>query len=82
MSKFKVLVLDGQGSELQCGSPKAAIKQAKKMLGCRKDDIQIINAWNLGEACYFFDASKADSEYWLTALKLTGSPGFVGQPAA
>lgn len=79
-AKFAVMVRDGQGQTIDCGAPKQAMKRAKQILG-RHADIQIINTWNLGGPCYFFDASKADASYWIDVLKLGDTPSFIGKPA-
>lgn len=82
MSNFSVLIKDGQGTALHCGSPKKAVKQAAQMSGCKPADIEIINAWNLDQPCYLFDSTAADADYWLAALKLDGDPSYIGKPAS
>jgi len=80
-AKFAVLEKDGQGFFINCGSPKRAVSLAAAQLDCKKCELEVINAWNLGKPCYFFNAKDAPAEYWLAALKLSGEPCYIGAPA-
>lgn len=70
---FNVMVKDGQGVQLQCGSIKSAVKQATRLLGCKKSTLHFISIATAegGWDAYLFDNRQADEAYWLAALKPT-----------
>lgn len=71
---FSVMVKDGRGVKLQTGGMKNTVKQAVRILGCKKSDLHFITvatASGEGFDAYLFDGSKADTAYWLAAIKPT-----------
>lgn len=71
---FNVMVKNGQGVQLQCGSVKTAVKQATRLLGCKKSTLNFLSiatASGEGFDVYLFDNRQADEAYWLAALKPT-----------
>jgi len=79
---YAVLKKDGQGTFLEVGNPKKAIQKASVLLGCRREDIHVINCMNINKTIYLFNHHDADPNYWLRLLALSGTPCYIGKPKA
>ena len=72
------MIEDGLGGKLgDFGNPKKAKKRAARAIGCKPDNLHIINT---GEGVYWYNSADNDADYWLAALN-PERVVFSGKPA-